>query len=247
MLPDVVPRTASALVIGNEILSGKIQESNVVFLARELRELGVSLERIVMVPDVIDIIVRDVLELSRTHDVVFTSGGVGPTHDDVTVEAIAKAFGRRVVRDPTMEAMLRGFYGTRLTEGHLKMADVPEGVALVSNEEVRWPTMVVENVYLFPGIPEIFRAKFPVIRERFRQEPWHLRMVFTNLDEGVLKDSLDRVVALFPDVQIGSYPKLADPEYHVKITLEGKDRSLVDRATEMLVAALPSQEIVRVE
>jgi molybdenum cofactor synthesis domain-containing protein len=243
----VPPRTAAALVIGNEILSGKIQEANVVFLARELRELGVSLDRIVVVADDIDIIVADILLLSRSHDVVFTSGGVGPTHDDVTVEAIAKAFGRRVVRDPTMETMIRGFYGPRLTEGHLKMADVPEGVDLVSNEEVRWPTMVVENVYIFPGIPEIFRAKFPVVRERFRQEPWHLRMIFTNLDEGVLKASLDRVVASFPDVQIGSYPKLTDPEYRVKLTLEGKDRVLVDRATDALLAELPAEEIVRVE
>ncbi|MBI2896817.1 MAG: competence/damage-inducible protein A [Deltaproteobacteria bacterium] len=243
----MAPRNAAALVIGNEILSGKIQEGNMVFLARELRELGVALERIVVVPDDVEVIARDVLELSRAYDAVFTSGGVGPTHDDVTVEAVARAFGRRVVRDPTMEGLIRAFYGTRLTEGHLKMADVPEGVRLVSSEEVRWPTMVVENVYLFPGIPEIFRAKFPVVRERFRQAPWHLRMIFTNLDEGVLKAPLDRVVGRFPAVQIGSYPKLTDPEYRVKLTLEGKDRAQVDQATAALLAELPPEEIVRVE
>lgn len=246
VLPPV-PHTAAALVIGTEILSGKIQEANVVFLAQELRALGVSLERVVFVPDQIDVIVRDLLELSTGFDVVFTSGGVGPTHDDVTIEAIAKAFGRRMVRDPTMEEMLRAFYGARLTEGHLKMADVPEGVSLVSSEEIRWPTMVVENVYIFPGIPEIFRAKFPVVRERFRQEPWVLRAVFTNLDEGVLRSALDEVVRAYPTVQIGSYPKLGDAGYRVKVTLESKDGALVEQATAALLGGLPPEEIVRVE
>lgn len=241
------PRTAAALVIGNEILSGKVADANVVYLARELRELGVSLERVVFVPDDVDTIVRDLRALSEAYDVVFTSGGVGPTHDDVTIEAVAKAFGRRVVRAAAFEALLRELYGSHLTEAHLRMADVPEGAELVSNEQVRWPTVFVGNVYVFPGIPEIFRAKFPVLRDRFRQEPWHLRMVFTVLDEGHLKEPLDRVVASFPGVQVGSYPKLSDPEYHVKITLEAKDRAAVDAATEALVASLPTEGIVRVE
>jgi molybdenum cofactor synthesis domain-containing protein len=241
------PRTAAALVIGNEILSGKVADANVAYLARELRDLGVSLERVVVVPDDVETIATDLRALSAAYDVVFTSGGVGPTHDDVTIEAVAKAFGRRVVRAPEFEALIRELYGSRLTEAHLKMADVPEGAELVSNEQVRWPTVLVQNVYIFPGIPEIFRAKFPVLRERFRQTPWHLRMVFTVLDEGVLKVPLDEIVARFPTVQLGSYPRLSDPEYHVKITLEAKDRAAVDAATEALVAALPPEGIVRVE
>lgn len=241
------PRTAAALVIGNEILSGKVADANVVYLARELRELGVSLERVVVVPDDVDLIVKDLQALSAAYDVVFTSGGIGPTHDDVTIEAVAKAFGRRVVRAPAFEALLRELYGARLNEAHLRMADVPEGAELVSNEQVRWPTVCVENVYVFPGIPEIFRVKFPVLRDRLRQDPWHLRMVFTLLDEGNLKAALDRVVAQFPQVMVGSYPKLSDPEYHVKLTLEAKDRAAVDAATEALIASLPPDGIVRVE
>jgi molybdenum cofactor synthesis domain-containing protein len=241
------PRTAAALVIGNELLSGKIADANIPYLARELRELGVSLDRVVMVPDDIEVIAREVRALSETHDVVFTSGGVGPTHDDVTIEAVARAFGRRVVRAPEFEVLLREVYGGRLNEAHLRMADVPEGCELVSNEQVRWPTICIVNVYVFPGIPEIFRAKFPVLRERFRQAPWHLRMIFTKLDEGVLKEPLDAVVARFPGVQVGSYPRLSDPEYHVKITLESKDRASADAATEALIASLPPEGIVRVE
>jgi len=240
------PRNAAALVIGNELLSGKIVDANIPYLARELRELGVALERVLIVPDDVDVIARDVRALSEAHDVVFTTGGVGPTHDDVTIEAIAKAFGRAVVRAPEFETLLRELYGSRLTDAHLRMADVPEGSELVSNEQVRWPTIRIENVYVFPGIPEIFRAKFPVLRDRFRQDPWHLRMVFTKLDEGFLKGPLDRIVAQFPTVQVGSYPRLSDPEYYVKITLEAKDRVAVDDATEALVASLPPEAIVRV-
>lgn len=241
------PRTAAALVIGNELLSGKVADANIPYLARELRALGVSLERVVMVLDDVDTIMDEVRVLSNGYDVVFTTGGVGPTHDDVTIEAVAKAFGRRVVRAPAFEALLRELYGSRLTDAHLRMADVPEGAELVANDQVRWPTVCIANVYVFPGIPEIFRAKFPVLRERFRQEPWHLRMVFTTLDEGVLKGPLDQVVARFPKVQVGSYPKLSDPEYHVKLTLESKDRAAVDAATEALVASLPEGSIVRIE
>lgn len=241
------PRTAAALVIGNEILSGKIADANIPYLARELRDLGVSLDRVIMVPDVVDTIARDLVALSEAYDVVFTSGGVGPTHDDVTIEAVAKAFGRRVVRSPEFEALLRELYVGRLTDAHLRMADVPEGAELITNEQVRWPTICVVNVYVFPGIPEIFRVKFPVLRDRFRQEPWHLRMVFTTLDEGTIKDALDRVVAGFPVVQVGSYPRLYDPEYHVKITLEAKDRTAVEAATQALVASLPPEAVIRVE
>src|SRR5215467_4093795 len=112
-------RTAAALVIGNEILSGKVEETNLAALARTLRGLGVLLRRAVVVLDDVDTIAREVEELAKTHDWVFTSGGVGPTHDDVTIEAVAKAFRVPVVTNPVMASMIRGHYGERCTEGHL--------------------------------------------------------------------------------------------------------------------------------
>src|SRR5258708_1819804 len=148
--------TAAALVIGDEILSGKVSEANVQVLARSLRDLGILLRRVVVVMDDVEAIAQEVTQLSRTHDWLFTSGGVGPTHDDVTIEAVAKAFGVAVVSSPEMEAMLRAHYKERCTEGHLRMALVPDGAALEVSAEVRWPTIRLRNTWLLPGIPEVF-------------------------------------------------------------------------------------------
>jgi molybdenum cofactor synthesis domain-containing protein len=235
------------LVVGNEILSGKVQDVNVAFLAGELHAVGADLRRVLVVPDEVDVIAEAVRTLSTSHDFVLTTGGVGPTHDDVTVEAVAKAFGRRVVRSPEVEAVIRGFYEERCTEGHLKMADVPEGVELVASKEIRWPAIVVENVYVLPGLPEILRMKFALIRERFRAAPFHLRNVYVRLDEGNLKAHLDAIVAEHPAVQVGSYPRFDDREFKVRVTLEGRDRGAVDRATGALVARLAPEDVVRTD
>src|SRR5262249_47858195 len=122
--------TAAMIVIGDEILSGKVEEANVAVLARMLWSLGILLRRVLVVGDEIDTIAREVGELRGAHDWLFTSGGVGPTHDDVTIDAVARAFGVRVVSSPEMEAMLRAHYRERCTEGHLRMALVPEGASL---------------------------------------------------------------------------------------------------------------------
>src|SRR6188768_2671040 len=145
--------TAAALLIGNELLSGKIHEANLVELARTLRAAGVRLRKVVMVPDEMDVIVAELGALSESHDVVFTSGGVGPTHDDITIEAVAAAFGVRAVVDPGFETLLENVYGDRMTDGHRRMALVPEGAELVSHDDVRWPTVLMRNVWVLPGVP----------------------------------------------------------------------------------------------
>ncbi len=242
------PATAAALVIGNEILSGKVEEANVAVLARALRGLGVLLERVVVVPDEIDTIAREVRSLSAAHDWLVTSGGVGPTHDDVTIEAVAKAFGVGVVSAPSMEAMLRAHYGERCTEGHLRMALMPEGAALETTAEVSWPTVRMHNTWLLPGIPEVFRMKLPVVMAGMGQGRAYLsRAVYAQLDEGVLKPLLDRVVAAYPDVAVGSYPKWHDPTYRTKVTFDGRDEARVLEARDAFVATLPSGEPQRVD
>src|SRR4051812_1859267 len=178
-------KTAAVLVIGNELLSGKVEEANVAILARTLRELGVHLRRVVMVLDDIPTIARDVKELATTHDWLFTSGGVGPTHDDVTIEAVALAFGVPVVISTLMEKMLRDHYKERVTEGHLRMALIPEGAALEVTDEIRWPTVRIENTWVMPGIPEVFRMKIPVIAARLgRASAFVSHAVYTRMDEG---------------------------------------------------------------
>jgi molybdenum cofactor synthesis domain-containing protein len=243
--------TAAALVIGDEILSGKVEEANVGALSRMLRSLGVMLRRVVVVLDDIDTIAREVRELSRTHDWLFTSGGVGPTHDDVTIEAVARAFGVRVVSSPQMEALLRAHYRERCTEGHLRMALVPEGASLEVSDEITWPTIRLGNTWLLPGIPEVFRMKLPVVAgllaRSARGMPFVSHAVYVKMDEGELKPLLDRIVAEFPDVSVGSYPKWLDPMYKTKLTFDATDGERVRAAQGAFVALLPGGEPQRVE
>jgi molybdenum cofactor synthesis domain-containing protein len=244
------PATAAVLVIGDEILSGKVEEANIPVLARALRELGILLRRVVVVMDDVDTIAREVTLLSREHDWLFTSGGVGPTHDDVTIEAVAKAFGVRVVTSPPMEAMLRAHYKERCTAGHLRMALIPEGASLEVTDEVRWPTIRMGNTWLMPGIPEVFRMKLPVVVARLgaaRSAPFLSRAVYVKMDEGELKPLLDTVVAAFADVSVGSYPKWLDPTYRTKLTFDGRDEVRVLAARDSFVELLPRGEPQKID
>ena len=235
--------TAAALIIGNELLSGKVPEANLVVLARTLRELGIQLRRVVMVLDDLDEIASEVRALSASHTWLFTSGGVGPTHDDVTIDAVAKAFGVPVVMSPEMEAMLRAHYEERCTPGHLRMALIPEGASLESTAEVRWPTVRMRNTWLLPGIPEVFRMKIPIVTAKIPAARSYVsHAVYTQMDEGDLKPLLDDVVAAHPEVDVGSYPKWMDESYKTKLTFDGRDEAKVLAARDAFVARLPSGE-----
>ncbi len=239
---------AAFLVIGNEILTGKVVEENVPFLARELFGLGITLSRIVVCADDEAVIAADVRALGQAHDILFTSGGVGPTHDDVTIPAIARAFDRPLVRDPVLEARIREHFGARTTDGHLRMAEMPQGGELVASEKMSWPVLRVENVWVLPGVPQIFRLKFDLVRDRLaRGAPFLTRAIFTRCDEGEIAALLAEVESRVPGVAIGSYPRLSDPEYTVKITVDGRDARAVDTALDALIEALPADRIVRVE
>jgi molybdenum cofactor synthesis domain-containing protein len=241
-------RAAAALVIGNELLSGKIQDQNILVLAKALRAAGVQLRRVVMVLDDLDTIAAEVKALAATHDTVFTSGGVGPTHDDVTIAAVARAFGVAVVRAPEIEAMLRGYYGDRITEGHLAMAKIPEGARLSRGAGAVWPAIIKENVWVLPGVPQIFAMKMQLVAaELGTGRGWISLAVCTTLDEGNLKDHLDQVVAAHPHVDVGSYPTFDDVRYRTKLTFDGLDEPAVRQARDALVARLAPETIVSVD
>ncbi len=240
-------RTAGIIVIGNEILSGKVVDTNSPFLARELRAVGVTLLRIVTIPDDVDVIAAAVREFHERFDVVFTSGGVGPTHDDVTMDGVAKGLGRRVVRHPAIEERLRDFYKDKVNDARLKMAEVPEGSELLGDGRLGFPTIKCENVYILPGIPEILEQKFATLRERFVASPYFLRVVYTREGEGSIAEHLNATMAAFPELLLGSYPKIGHPEYMVKLTLESKDPEYVERAFAHLVRLLGDETIVRTE
>jgi molybdenum cofactor synthesis domain-containing protein len=238
---------AAIIVIGNEILSGKVVDTNAPFLTRELRAIGVTLKRILTIPDEIDEIAAAVQEFRPRYDVVFTSGGVGPTHDDVTMEGIAKGLGRPLVRHPAIESRLREFYKEHVNDARLKMSEVPEGAELLVDGRLGFPTVKCENFYILPGIPELFEQKFEALRERFTATPYTLRVVYTREGEGSIAEHLNATLAAFPELLLGSYPKLSHPEYTVKLTLESKDPEYVDRALAHLLRLLPAEAIVRTE
>jgi molybdenum cofactor synthesis domain-containing protein len=238
---------AAIIVIGNEILSGKVVDTNAPFLTRELRAIGVTLKRILTIPDEIDEIAVAVREFRPRYDVVFTSGGVGPTHDDVTMEGIAKGLGRHLVRHPAIESRLREFYKEHVNDARLKMSEVPEGAELLVDGRLGFPTVKCENFYILPGIPELFEQKFEALRERFTATPYTLRVVYTREGEGSIAEHLNATLAAFPELLLGSYPKLSHPDYTVKLTLESKDPEYVDRALAHLLRLLPAEAIVRTE
>ncbi len=244
---EVINRTAAMLVIGNEILSGKVVDTNTPFLARELRSLGVSLQRILTIPDDVDEIAAAIRELQPRFDWIFTSGGVGPTHDDVTIEGIAKGLGRRVVRNDFVADRIREYQKDKTTEASLRMADFPDGVELIMDQRLGFPTIKVDNIFILPGIPQIFEAKFAALRERFAATPFTLRVVYTRQHEGQIAHHLNDTMAAYPELLLGSYPKIGDPEYAVKLTLESKDATYVDRALAHLLALLPPDAVVRTE
>jgi len=240
-------KTAGIVLIGNEILSGKVTDANAAYLCRELRQLGVDVRRITVIPDEIDLIASSVGEFSRSFDLVFTSGGVGPTHDDVTIEGVARAFGTGVVRHPDLVRLLDGFYGGDVNEARLRMAEVPDGAELFWAGSLRFPAVVMGNVHVLPGVPEIFRQKFEALKERFRESPFHLCCVFVSIGEGILADHLNAVLLVHPELLLGSYPEFANAEYKVKVTLESKDKGYLDRAVNDLLGRLPDGSLVRIE
>jgi len=243
-----VVRTAAALVIGNELLSGKVLDANVHALASSLRALGIRLSRVVMLPDEVGILAEEVRRLSADFDVVFTSGGVGPTHDDVTVEAIARAFGVEVVLDPSLSELLRSVYGERLTDAHLLMARVPLGATLCSTPEVQWPTPVMNNVWILPGIPDLFKLKLLTVRAWLRgPTSFVTRTLFLRMEEPLLKPLLDAVVLRHPQVEIGSYPKWFDPAYRTQITFDAETTDAAQAALDDLRALLAPSDVVRAE
>jgi molybdenum cofactor synthesis domain-containing protein len=231
-------KTAGIIVIGNEILSGKTRDENSVYLVGELRGLGVDVRKISVIPDELDLIASEVRQFSDMYDYVFTTGGVGPTHDDLTMDGIAAAFGQDTDRHPELEVTLRQYYPADSIDANLRMADIPSGARLVGGAGMWFPVIAVENVYIFPGVPEILRRKFERIKEMFREAPYHLREVFLQADEGQIAAILHDILSKFPELMLGSYPYLDNPAYSIKLTLESKDSAYLESAHSLLLSEL---------
>lgn len=239
--------TAGIIIIGNEILSGKVHDSNSFFLASELRALGVNVMRISVIPDDIETIGQEAALFSRSFDYVFTSGGVGPTHDDVTMEGIASGFGVRLVRNSDLEERLRARYGESVNDAVLKMAAVPEGSEIIARRDNRFPAIAFRNIFIFPGIPRYLEDKFISIRERFRAPSLYLRRLFLHAEEADIASELNAVVAEHPGVAFGSYPVLDNEEYTIIVTAEARSEDMLLNAMSALITRIPTKLVVRIE
>ena len=239
--------SAGILIIGNEILSGKVADANSPYFCRELRPLGVDVERIVTIPDEIETIAREVRAMSDAYDVVLTSGGIGPTHDDLTIEGVAAAFELPVETSESIEARIRRATGEELNESQRKMAQVPAGATLLDAGDLWFPLVVVRNVYIFPGVPELLRKKFESARDLFRGVPFVLRRVYVKSRESDIAASLHELLREYPELLLGSYPRIDEESFHVMLTLESRDAGYVERALGSLLARIPATAIFKVE
>ncbi len=239
--------TAAGLIIGDEILSGKVRDTNGPVLIDFLRGLGVSLERLSYISDELDTIAREVGECSRRYDVVITSGGVGPTHDDLTIAGIAAAFDVEVVRHPDLEAMIRAWWGARFTEAALRMAEMPEGSRLLYSGDGLIPLVVFQNVYMLPGVPRLFGAKLAALRVEMGGRPPTVGSIYLRSDESAIAPLLGRAADEFRAVKIGSYPRSEDEDHRVWITVEADGPATVTAAIKRLLELLPEEDVVRVD
>lgn len=210
--------TAGMVVIGNEILSGRTKDANVAFVGEGLNEIGVQLLEVRVVPDVKEEIVAAVNALRTKFDYVFTTGGIGPTHDDITAESVAAAFGKPAVYHPTTYAMLEATLkerGREFTDARKRMALTPEGADVIENDLGVAPGFVMENVYVMAGVPQVaqsmFRAAAPLLRHGRTKRS---RSIATHLAEGEIAAPLEAIQNVYADADIGSYPFYNAPGGH---------------------------------
>ena len=238
--PKIV--TAAVLLIGNEILSGRTKDANLNYLATELTSIGIRLMEARVVPDVPEVIVGSVNELRAAHDYVFTTGGIGPTHDDITSECVAKAFGVAWIKDPRAVKLLTNHYGeANLTEARLRMAHLPEGAALVDNPISTAPGFQIGNVFVLAGVPSICRAMFDGIKGRLKVGDKMLSATISGfVGEGVIAKGLGALQERYPMLEIGSYPFFRQGRFGASFVLRGTDGDAIRQAAEELRALIKS-------
>lgn len=233
-------KTACLLIIGNEILSGRTQDANLAYVGKRMGEWGIRLSEARVIPDIEDEIVAAVNACRAKYDYVFTSGGIGPTHDDITAGCIARAFGVKLIRHPEAVAILTDHYEKDdLTEARLKMAETPEGADLIDNPVSRAPGFQIGNVFVMAGIPKIMQAMLDGLRGRLVEgAPVQSITVAAFLPESQIAAGLGAVQARYPDIDMGSYPFYRLKKFGTSLVLRGTDMKKMEAAAEELRAMI---------
>jgi len=233
--------TAALLVIGDEILSGRTQDRNVAQVAIWLNEQGIRLAEVRIVPDVVERIAEAVNELRAANDYLFTTGGIGPTHDDITVDAIAAAFGVPVVVHPQAREILERFYASRggVNEARLRMARVPEGAELLENPLSGAPGVRISNVFIMAGVPSIAATMLQALSGKLEGgRPVVSMTVGAFVPESEVADLLRETEASHDGVSIGSYPFTKDGRFGANFVIRSEDEAVVQRCADELSSGL---------
>jgi len=234
--------TACVLIIGNEILSGRTQDTNLAYIATGLNSVGVTLKEARVIPDIPEAIIGTVNEVRAKFDYVFTTGGIGPTHDDITSECVAKAFGVAWTLHPEAHRIFLDHYKPgELNEARLRMAHTPEGASLIKNAVSRAPGFRMANVFVMAGIPRVMQAMFDAVKHDLKGgRPMLSRTVSCHLAEGVVAKGLGEIQGRYPDLDVGSYPFYRRGEFGTSLVLRGRDGDRLAAGTAEVVALVRS-------
>jgi molybdenum cofactor synthesis domain-containing protein len=232
--------TAALIIIGNEILSGRTQDKNIAHIAITLNEIGVELREVRVIPDVESAIITTVNAMRGSFDYIFTTGGIGPTHDDITSASVAKAFGVALLRHPEAERLLRAYIPPeRMNEARLRMADVPEGATLIPNAVSAAPGFIIGNVHVMAGVPNIMQAMLAAVIPTLRRgKKVESVSITTTVLEGTLAKDLTEIQARYPEMDIGSYPRFVDGRGITTLVFRSTDTSKNSAAAEEACAMI---------
>lgn len=237
-MTDATSPTAAVMLIGNELLSGRTQDKNLQYIATELGKIGVRLQECRVVPDIEHRIVDTVNELRKNYDYVFTTGGIGPTHDDITATCVAKAFGLSIkTHAGAMELLVKEYGGAEnVTESRARMALFPENAGLLHNGVSGAPGFYVENVFVMAGIPRIMQSMCDCALSMIKRgRPVLSEEIEVNKPESVFAEELEKIQSEYtPDVDVGSYPGLREGRPMAAIVLRGVDQDVLNKAAEQV-------------
>ena len=226
--------TSAILIIGNEILSGRTVDKNTSFIAKWLGDLGISVEEVKIIPDKEDIIITSLNELRKKYQYVFTTGGIGPTHDDITSESVAKAFGKKYEYNKEAYAILEKYYANSdFNEGRKKMARMPESASLIYNKQGSAPAFSIENVFVLPGIPSYVELMLPQLKDVLISGK---KIISVSIDAKIRESSvavdLSKIQDKYPNIDIGSYPYSKEGGFGTVLVMRGIDSAEINRCTE---------------
>lgn len=226
--------SAAIIIIGNEILSGKVQDLNIKYIATELSQLGIRLREVRVVADIEHEIIEAVNFLRNKYTYVFTTGGIGPTHDDITAESIAKAFSKQNKLSLVAKEMIEQHVisvGRELREDHIRMAHIPETAELLLNAETGAPGFKIENVFVMAGVPYIMRSIFQEAKKFLKtSKPFISKSLLTSVPEGVFASEFGKLQTKYPAIEMGSYPEKTENGWQATLVLRGDDEKLLDEA-----------------